>query len=240
MWKTSSLILRISSIIIAIILCLVIGGMVAWYIQHRDPDDNISEKAVKTSIEKTEETLEMPQTSEKSETPKENVKEPEPVFEYRSVPQEIQDKMWGVTISEKSHVTFDDLAYLTLSYVGYDGKMHTGNLVVAKELAGEVVSIFRELYEVKFPIEKMRLPYEYDGIDELSMQDNNTSAFNDRPIEGSGALSYHQLGRAIDVNPLVNPYVRFSDNKVFPVTATVYLDRNLDETGMISADSQCV
>lgn len=165
---------------------------------------------------------------------------PQPKFSKSEIPEKIRRKMMNVTISENSHVTFDDLAYLTLSYIGYDGKTHTGNMVVDKELADEVISIFRQLYEIEFPIEKMRLPYEYDGVDEMSMRDNNTSAFNDRPIEGSGGLSFHQLGRAIDINPLVNPYVRHSDGVVLPTTASKYINRQLDEKGMITEDSQCV
>lgn len=167
------------------------------------------------------------------------VEEP-PQFTSEEIPENIRQKMQGVTISENSVVTFDDLAYLTISYVDYDGNTQKGNMIVDKEIADEVISIFKELYDIKFPIEKMRLPCEYDGIDEKSMQDNNTSAFNDRPIEGSGGLSYHQLGRAIDLNPLVNPYIRFSDGLVLPTTATEYLDRTTEVQGMINADSPCV
>ena len=164
----------------------------------------------------------------------------EQVFEKSEIPQDIKEKMLNVTISDKSHVTFDDLEYLTLTYYGYDDQSHIGNMVVDKQISDEVISIFKELYEVKFPIEKMLLPCEYSGIDELSMRDNNTSAFNDRPIEGSGALSYHQLGRAIDINPLVNPYIRFSDGEVLPTTAHEYLDRTKQVKGMIYEDDPCV
>lgn len=161
-------------------------------------------------------------------------------FTSEPIPEEIRTKMQDVTISDKSPVTFDDLSYLTLTYIGYDGESHIGNMVVANEIADEVIEIFKELYNIKFPIEKMRLPCEYDGVDEYSMRDNNTSAFNDRPIEGTGGLSFHQLGRAIDINPLVNPYIRFSDGEVLPTTAHKYLDRTLDEMGMLTADSECV
>lgn len=163
-----------------------------------------------------------------------------PVFEKSEIPEDIRNEMYGVTISDKSHVSFDELSYLTLTYVGYDGESHIGNMVIDKELADEVIEIFKELYEIEFPIEKMRLACEYDGVDEMSMRDNNTSAFNDRPIAGGTGLSYHQLGRAIDINPLVNPYIRFSDNLLLPETAGEYLDRNLDVQGMIKEDSECV
>lgn len=165
---------------------------------------------------------------------------PDIVFEKSAIPEDIKTKMWNVTISEKSVVTYEDLSYLTVTFMGYDGTAKKGNLIVDADIADEVLTIFRELYEAEFPIEKIKLPSEYGGSDELSMQDNNTSAFNDRPIEGSGALSYHQLGRAIDINPLVNPYIRFSDGEVLPTTAHKYLDRALDETGMIKPDSICV
>ena len=163
-----------------------------------------------------------------------------PTFAKEPIPQDIREKMWGVTISAKSHLGFDDLSYLTITYLGYDDVPHEGHMIVAAEIADEVLNIFRELYEAQFPIEKMNLPCEYDGIDELSMEDNNTSAFNDRPIEGSGGLSYHQLGRAIDINPLINPYIKFSNNMLLPETAGRYLDRTLGEKGMITDDCECV
>ena len=162
------------------------------------------------------------------------------IFSSEPIPYDVRDRMWNVTISERSRLNFDDLSYLTLTYMGYDDCQHIGHLVVDKNLSDEVIGIFRELYEIGFPIEKMNLPCDYGGVDELSMEDNNTSAFNDRPIEGSGALSYHQLGRAIDRNPLINPYIKASSQTVLPVTAEAYLDRTLDEKGMITEDSECV
>ena len=161
-----------------------------------------------------------------------------PVFEKSDIPNEVKDKMYGVTISDSSRVGFDGLSYLTLSYIGYDGENHTGNMIVDKNLADEVVCIFKELYEAKFPIEKIRLACEYGGVDELSMEDNNTSAFNDRPVTGGSGLSYHQLGRAIDINPLVNPYIKGS--VVLPASAQWYTDRTSEAVGIITSDSDCV
>lgn len=162
----------------------------------------------------------------------------EPVFEVDEIPEDIRLKMTDVTISAGSKMTFDSLSYLSMTYVGYDGKEYIGHMVVDSALANEVICIFKELYEVRFPIERMNLAFEYGGSDELSMQDNNTSAFNDRPITGGSGLSYHQLGRAIDINPLVNPYVK--GDVVLPAGSDNYLDREEDCTGMITADSECV
>lgn len=161
-------------------------------------------------------------------------------FSSEPIPEDVRVRMWNVTISDKSPVTFDDLSYLTISFIGYDGETHVGNMVVAASLAEEVLSIFRELYQVGFPIEKMVLPCEYGGVDENSMTDNNTSAFNDRPLNESGALSYHQLGTAIDINPLYNPYINLSTLDVQPAAGEPYLDRGLSAKGMIFYDGECV
>ena len=161
-------------------------------------------------------------------------------FYAEPIPQYLRDEMWGKTISEKSHVNFDDLSCVTLTHIGYDGKPHQGKLIVDKDLAEEVIAIFKELYAIKFPIEKIQPACYYNGIDNESMTDNNTSAFNDRPIEGSGVLSYHQLGRAIDINPLVNPYIKFSNGEILPPAGDPYLVRKKDVRGMIKSDSECV
>ncbi len=162
----------------------------------------------------------------------------EPVFRAEDIPADIKEKMWGVTIGEDSPTGFDGLSYLTITYKNYDGDTCLGNMVVDKTLAEEVLCIFRELYEENFPIYSMKLMWEYGGSDEASMEDNNTSAFNDRPITGGSSPSYHRLGRAIDINPLVNPYVK--NDTVLPENGSEYLDRTAETTGMITADSKCV
>lgn len=163
-----------------------------------------------------------------------------PVFKKQSIPLSIQDIMQGVTIHPNSIMKFSDLSYITVTYFGNDGKNHTGHIIMDKNLADETISIFKALLNAKFPIKKMVLPDVYGGVDELSMEDNNTSGFNDRPIDSSGAVSYHQLGRAIDINPLVNPYYKASTNDLQPKTAGQYLDRTLNVKGMIKANDICV
>jgi len=106
-----------------------------------------------------------------------------------------------------------------------------GEMIVNKDVAEEVLSIFYELYENKYPIEKIKLIEEYDAIDELSMQDNNTSAFNYRIVENSDKLSWHCFGLAIDINPLYNPYI--IGEKVYPSTAKKYANRKKDFPGKI-------
>jgi hypothetical protein len=131
-----------------------------------------------------------------------------------------------------------DLRVVTLSHWNYAGSVSTGKLVVAAELANQVVDIFQELYEAGFPIERMELVDKYDGDDNLSMAANNTSAFNCRLVTGGTSYSEHSYGRAIDINPLVNPYVK--DSTVLPPAGSAYVDRTVDATGMIHANDVVV
>lgn len=131
------------------------------------------------------------------------------------------------------------LRRVTLTHLGFDALPHRGELIVHHELVPQVIAIFDRLYRLEFPIEKMRSVAHYrGGDDELSMEDNNTSAFNCRRIPGSGKWAQHAYGRAIDINPLLNPSV---DHGAFePRNARVYLDRNRIEPGLLHAGDAAV
>jgi hypothetical protein len=101
---------------------------------------------------------------------------------------------------------------------GFDAQWHRGILVVHRELAAEVSAIFAELALARFPIEKVRPVSHYDWSDDLSMADNNSSAFNYRLAVGKPKMSQHSWGRAVDINPRLNPYLR--DDLVLPPDAT--------------------
>ena len=100
-----------------------------------------------------------------------------------------------------------DLRHLRLTYVGFDGRDHTGELVVAARWARPVVGVFERLYDARWPIRRMRLVDAYGGDDDRSMAANNTSAYNCRRVPGSDAWSDHAYGAAIDLNPVQNPYL---------------------------------
>ncbi len=131
------------------------------------------------------------------------------------------------------------LRRVTLTHLGFDDQPHRGELIVHQELVAQVIAVFERLYRLEFPIEKMRSVATYrGGDDELSMEDNNTSAFNCRRIPGSGNWALHAYGRAIDVNPLLNPSV---DHGSFePRNAAVYLDRNRIEPGLLHSGDAAV
>ena len=104
-------------------------------------------------------------------------------------------------------VGLSDLRRVTLTYVGFDGRAHQGALVVNRTVAAPVARAFGELYAARFPIRRM-LPIEaYGGSDFGSIEADNTSAFNCRSATGSSHWSEHAYGRAIDLDPIENPYV---------------------------------
>ena len=162
----------------------------------------------------------------------------EPVFISQEIPDNIYEKMIGnsIPVKYKSKVNRDSLSYLRITYIGFDGKEYIGEMIVAAKLASEVLDIFKELYEIRYPIEKITLIDEYQANDELSMTDNNTSCFCYRVINGSQSLSKHSLGTAIDINPLYNPYVK--NDLVSPVSSVIYSDREMEFEHKISKNDR--
>jgi hypothetical protein len=123
------------------------------------------------------------------------------------------------------------LRYLQVSFWGFDGKARVGELVVRRSQAWPVVRAFRTLFRARFPIRRMRLVDEYGADDDASMAANNTSAFNCRLATGGSSWSEHAYGRAIDINPIQNPYVKGST--VLPPAGRRYLNRSRKAKGMI-------
>lgn len=148
-----------------------------------------------------------------------------PTFEgtHAPLPERVRTAMTGVSWREGCPVPLTDLSYLRVSHWDFHGHVRSGELVVHASVAAEVVEIFRELFAARFPIERMQLIEAFDGDDDRSMAANNTSAFNCRKIAGARVLSRHAFGMAIDLNPLVNPYVRGTD--VRPPGGRAHLDR---------------
>lgn len=132
----------------------------------------------------------------------------------------------------EARVPMRDLRYLTLRYVDAEGQTHQGEMIVHKSIARDVVDIFRELYAMRFPVERMELMDNYDCQDEQSMRANNTSGFCFRTVKGSAKLSAHARGMAVDINPLYNPCFRLDANgrmrpgTLQPTTATPYANRS--------------
>jgi hypothetical protein len=128
-------------------------------------------------------------------------------------------------------VGVESLRAVEVTHWGYDGQARQGTLVVAADVAEAMVEIMSVLFDAGFPIERMEPVDVFDGDDDASMAANNTSAFNCRPVTGGSRWSDHSYGLAIDVNPLVNPYVR--RDFVAPPEGAPYVDRETDAPGMI-------
>ncbi len=130
-------------------------------------------------------------------------------------------------------VTLDELAYITVSHHGFDGGIHTGEMIVNAGEAEGMVDVFRRLFEAGFLIEQMRVITK-EEIDAPPTGDwNDTTSFVCRPAVGSGNWSQHAYGLAVDVNPFHNPYLK--GDLVLPELATTYTDREDSRPGMIFA-----
>jgi poly-gamma-glutamate synthesis protein (capsule biosynthesis protein) len=129
-------------------------------------------------------------------------------------------------------VPLRDLRLIRLSFFGFDGRAHRGELVVHRWYADGVVRVFRRPYEERFPIRRMRLVDHYGADDDRSMAADNTSAFNCRWRAGSATeWSQHAYGRAIDIDPVENPFV--TPSHVSPPAGVAFLDRTQQLPGMI-------
>ena len=161
-----------------------------------------------------------------------------------SVPSAVRRRMTGSSHDPATcPVGFGDLRLLTMRYVGFDGRAHIGQMVVHRRHARDLVSVFRELYEARFPIRRMQLIDAYDGDDDRSMAADNSSAYNCRKVAGTSTFSHHAYGAAVDINPVENPYI--TADGVLPAAGRrfVDVDRSADADaprGVIVADDVVV
>lgn len=165
----------------------------------------------------------------------------ESCFYKEEISDELHQRILGKSLKENAVLSLDELCYIRVLHYGFDEKTHIGEMIVNKKISDDVLDIFGKLYQAKYPIEKMRLIDDYDGDDERSMSDNNTSAFNYRTISGSGNLSRHGMGMAVDINPLYNPYVKTVGGKtvVEPSNSGCYTDRSAEFPYKIDENDLC-
>jgi hypothetical protein len=162
-------------------------------------------------------------------------------FYYEPISDDIKAKITNVSYKENDILDYSDLRYVTVKYNDFNGETKSGELIVNVQVADDVLEIFKELYDIGYQIEKIKLIDEYNADDDASMADNNTSAFNFRYIDGTEEISDHSYGIAIDINPLYNPYVRsgYGERDVLPVNGSIYADRTLDFPHKIVKGDAC-
>lgn len=131
-----------------------------------------------------------------------------------------------------------ELVHLDVSHINAGGGVSEGRLTVHRDVADDATAFFAELYRQRLPITSMQPAADFAGDDDAMMAVNNTSAFNCRPVVGGTGWSRHAFGRAIDINPLVNPYVR--GDLVLPPNGSPWVDRSVYEPGMLRANDRFV
>ncbi|MBA2241164.1 MAG: M15 family metallopeptidase [Solirubrobacterales bacterium] len=143
-------------------------------------------------------------------------------------------RMRGVSYHHGCPVPLRDLRLLRLDHWGFDGDVHRGRLVIHRTKARAILDVMREAFRARFAIRRMELIDHYGGDDRRSMDADNTSAFNCREVAGRpGVWSQHAYGRAIDVNPIENPFVT-SSGYVSPPAGQPYADRSPTRKGMVT------
>ena len=151
-------------------------------------------------------------------------------FYFEPISNEVFKRISGISYPVDCQVPLDDLRYVVLQYVDFNNEPQTGEMIVNKAIAQDVVEIFYELFENGYQIESIKLVDEFGGDDTASMLANNTSSFNYRVVEGTTRLSNHALGRAIDLNPFYNPYITYNKDgstNISPVGSEAYADRTI-------------
>lgn len=155
-------------------------------------------------------------------------------FSYEPLSEEIILRIAGlsyprdsITNPAKDVIPLQDLRYVKIRYVDFDGKKQNGELICNQKIAQDLVEIFSELYDRQYPLASVRLVDDFGGDDLASMEADNTSCFNFREVTASGGgshkLSLHAYGLAVDLNPLYNPYVK--KGKILPQSAKPYANR---------------
>jgi len=160
-----------------------------------------------------------------------------PVFKEMPIDDQVFNLMDQVSYHNLSGIALSNLRLLQVSYYDFQGDQQTGRLIVHYMVATDILEIFTDLYEARYPIDKVRLVHNYEGLDDLSMADNNSHAFNDRLIGGSSKISNHAYGLAIDINPIQNPYV--AGRLILPPEGESFVNRNIFQQGMILKGDIC-
>ena len=149
---------------------------------------------------------------------------------------ELSGRLWHVGCP----VPLARLRVLTISYQGFDGRTHTGQLVVNEQAAAPLARVFRELYMLRFPIRHLQLADMYGPSSSQPADGDVTASFECRQAvpspcsggTGTGTWSEHAYGEAVDLNPVENPYVGCGHTRDY--SSLPYLNRIRVRPGMVT------
>jgi hypothetical protein len=164
--------------------------------------------------------------------------EPRFTFVARKLSPTLRRRITGVSWHSGCPVGRARLRYLRIGYHGFDGRVHSGEMIANRSAVRPLERAFASLYRSRFPIRSMRLVDDYGGSDYRSIEADNTSAFNCRRATGQSRWSQHAYGRAVDVNPIENPYV--ANGRTTHPASRRYLDRSRRRRGMAYAGGALV
>ena len=158
----------------------------------------------------------------------------------RPLSAELRSQLRGESWRPGCPVPLSGLRVLTVTHWGFDGRTHTGQLVVHEDVAAGLVRVFGRLYELRFPIQHMRLADMYGPVGARPSDGDVTGSFRCRqavpsPCTGgsaNGSWSNHAYGHAIDLNPVENPYVGCGRTR--DPSSARYLDRSRVRKGMVT------
>lgn len=166
-------------------------------------------------------------------------------FSISPISEAVKARMMGKSYpKEGAMIAIGDLRYLRVKHYDAEGKVKNGEIVVNKAIANDVLEIFKELFNMKYPIESVKLIDDFNADDETSMRHNNSSGFCYRVVKGSKSLSKHSRGLAIDINTLYNPCFKldptgksaYKKGTLQPANAEKYVSRKTKYAYTLTAD----
>ena len=162
-------------------------------------------------------------------------------FYISEIDEKIFARIDGKSYKKNCPLPLSELRYLHVLHTDLHGETSEGELVCNVKVAEYLITIFKELYAARYPIEKIRLIDEYDADDELSMRDNNSSCFNFRYVSFTNRISLHGYGLAVDINPRYNPYIKTVDGKkiIAPDNSSDFENRTKNFPYKIEEDDLC-
>lgn len=243
--------------IAALLVCVVVGTALIFTGCVQRPKAEIKETETEKNVTEENVTEELPESEAEQEYLSDaqgllagTIVEKEKLdpnrwsdyFMIEEISEEIFGKINGKTYVENKHIGIEELRYLKVLHYNYDHQIQVGELIVNAKIAEDCKHIFTELFMQEYEIASMYLLEKYwtgDGVttDTVSIEENNSSAFNYRVVPGTNHLSNHARGYAIDLNPLQNPYVAYRSDGSFRTyykDMEKYLDRNSGAAHMIT------
>jgi hypothetical protein len=222
-------------------VALVVGVLVAAVACAGGEDDDAASGARPAGppvSRTTTTTTTVPSSSTVASTTTTTSGTPSFVWVVSAIEGEVRARVEGSSWRPECPVPLGDLRYVRVLHWGFDGTPHLGEVVVHHDTVEDLQAAFAALYAQRFPIRSMRLVDDFGADDDASIEAGNTSAFNCRAVTGGSGWSQHAYGRAIDVNPLENPYV--SNGTTSHAASVPYLDRSNVRPGMIVAGDAVV